>query len=86
MLSGKIKNYKSEVGIGYKLNIEFPSLIKDFNDEVKEILNNIDKVRNIRNDVVYENKNVKEDEAKLAFKSAADFYNYIKKLKKLPST
>jgi len=77
----KLKNYKSEVGIGYKLNIELPLFISDFNVAVKEMLNNIDKIRGIRNDVVHENKNVTEDEAKLALKFATDFYYYIMELK-----
>jgi len=64
----KVDDYKTQVGISYLLNIEFP-LITTLNEDEKKIIFAVNEVRKIRNGVVHEGKDVSEKEAKKSIES-----------------
>ena len=76
--NNKIKEYKSEVGISYLINIELPLVIKEISTEDKEIIIRVDNMRKKRNDLVHNNGNISETEAKDALKTTISFIELLK--------
>ncbi|MED4069612.1 hypothetical protein [Priestia megaterium] len=72
----KLKEYKTEVGIGYVLNIELPLLL-DLSDEERKIIGNVNNIRKKRNSVVHEGEDVSKKEAETALNSAIKLMDMI---------
>ena len=74
---GKLKEYKSEVGIGYQTNIELPAFLDNLTPNERKILGEINRIRSIRNDVVHEGKAVSEKEALDAVNATASLISML---------
>jgi hypothetical protein len=72
----KLDNYKTEIGVSYLLNVDLPLLIDNIDDQKRQIIGNVDKVRKLRNDFVHNGRQVSE-------KEALDALNYVLALVKM---
>ena len=76
----KLKDYETEVGISYIINVELPmALGNGINSSDREILGHVDKVRKNRNDIVHKGKIPSEQEAKYAVESVEKLAALLKK-------
>jgi hypothetical protein len=74
----KLKDYSQRVGISYMINVELPMLVEDYNDDVKSLVIELDKVRKIRNDVVHQAKTVSMEQATIALTATRKLLQYFK--------
>lgn len=73
----KLNNYKTQVTISYMINVDMPMLIQPFTAELKGLLDEIDRVRKIRNDIVHNQSMVTEEQAKKAKSAAYKLLKYL---------
>jgi hypothetical protein len=66
----KLEDYETEIGVGYMLNVELPSMLEHLNEREREIIGKVDGVRKIRNAVIHKGADVSQREA-------ADAINYV---------
>lgn len=70
----KLDDYASEITISYMLNVELPMLVDNITAKERQILGNVDRVRDIRNDIVHEGKIATEQDAQFAVKAAEELH------------
>jgi hypothetical protein len=75
----QIDDFKREVGIGYKMNIELPLALGTIDNEFKALLSDINKIRKLRNEIVHSGKDVSDGQARGAINSIYSFVDYLKK-------
>lgn len=73
----KLKNYKDEVGIAYKLNIDLPMLLEQVTDIERQVIGRANKVRDLRNDVVHEGRSVSKEEAQEAVNTSKALFDLL---------
>jgi uncharacterized protein YutE (UPF0331/DUF86 family) len=73
----QIDDFKTEVGIGYKTNIELPLAIGFVDKEFEELLKEINKIRKLRNLVVHQGVDVEPGQAISAINIIYKFVNYL---------
>jgi len=73
----KLKDYETEVGIGYMINIELPMLIPEIDSNTRQVIGELDKVRKLRNKIVHNNFIPTKKEVVNAIKSIEKFLSYI---------
>lgn len=59
----KLDDYKIEVGIGYILNIEFPTLLNEVTPDIRAVIDGMDWARKLRNKIVHERMTAKQQDA-----------------------
>lgn len=75
--NNKIKAYKTEVSMAYKLTILLPVIFKELKDDKKKLLTQANTIRDRRNKLVHEGIQVEEREAKLAIDTAAELMEFL---------
>ena len=75
--NNKIKDFEKEVGIAYKLNIDFPILLPDFHLH-EQTFQDVDKIRKKRNAVIHNGDSVTKGEALFAIEASFKLYNILK--------
>jgi hypothetical protein len=63
--------------MAYRLNVDLPLLIPEFNEESRVIIRAIDGLRRKRNDIVHSGESATTAEAGEAIKSANDFVKLL---------
>jgi hypothetical protein len=77
----KIKEFRTEVGISYLINIELPLVLRNIEDTDKEMLNKIDVMRKKRNDLVHNRGDITNVEANDALDVTVAFVNMLSRIK-----
>jgi len=77
--NNKLKEYKKEVPISYKINIELRLILIDLMASEIETINKVDSVRKKRNLVVHEAEEVNSEEARAAINSVYDLLDLFDK-------
>lgn len=73
----KIKESTGRVGISYIINIEMPLLLNNYDLEAKSLLNEIDKIRKVRNEVVHQGAEVTKVQAEHALEFVKKLCAYL---------
>lgn len=66
----KLENYRTEVTMAYKLNIEMPICLEPVSEGEKGILGNADKLRKLRNEIIHKGKTPSKEEAEESLKAS----------------
>ena len=74
---GKLKEYKDEVSISYKLNVEMPVFLENLRLDERQAIGRVDGLRKQRNEVVHGAKFVSEAEAKEAVETTGALFNML---------
>lgn len=59
----KLEAYEAEIGVGYMLNVELPSMLEHLNEKERQILGKVDGVRKLRNEVIHRGADVSKSDA-----------------------
>lgn len=78
----KLDEYKKEVGIAYKLNVEMISTIKNVSDDHRRIIGAVDYVRSKRNRIVHGGEDANSEESYKAIIAVSEYYELVKNLEK----
>ncbi|MFN8344838.1 MAG: hypothetical protein U0X91_07540 [Spirosomataceae bacterium] len=76
----KVDEYKKIVPISYLINIEIPLLIGKTDSEQLQVLGSVNRVRQLRNEIIHENGKVREQDAKLALETIPKFLSLLDSL------
>lgn len=76
----KLKEYKTEVSISYMLNIELPMFIEDLDQNKRQLLGEVDKVRKYRNDIVHNGKKVSKKDAEFSISAVEKLFILLEKI------
>ena len=74
---GKWKEYKNEVSISYKLNVEMPVFLDNLRDDERQVISRVDGLRKQRNKVAHGAKFVSDAEAKEAVAGAGALFDML---------
>jgi hypothetical protein len=76
----KIKEFKKEVGISYKLNVEMIASIPNVNDDHRRIIGAVDVIRSKRNRIVHDGEGADAKESHHALVAVSEYYELVRKL------
>lgn len=76
-----LEDFKREVGIGYKMNIELPLAIGFLDEKFKNLLIEINKIRKLRNEIVHRGTSITHIQARSAIDNIYMFVDHLKSLK-----
>lgn len=74
----EIDNYKMQIGISYMINVDMKILNQPLSNELKEILKELNAIKDLRNGVVHKEHTVSEPEAVRAKNATYKLLQYLK--------
>lgn len=75
----KLDEYKKEVGIAYKLNVDLPMILAPMSPEDRQVLAAADAVRKLRNDVVHNTAQPTHEQGEKAVKAVRELFNMLRR-------